>query len=84
VHDRQTRGWGKLLGQAAAWRRWEQADYEDPRLLRRIRRLARIAPDDSQAYGHLRPAASPEPQARRGREPHWLTVPRISRQARSS
>ncbi len=58
VHDRQTRGWGKLLGQAAAWRRWDQENYGNPRLLRRIRKLARIVPDDTQAYGHLRPSAS--------------------------
>jgi anaerobic magnesium-protoporphyrin IX monomethyl ester cyclase len=56
VHDRQTRGWGKGLGKAASWWRWEQQNYDDPRLLRRIRKLARRVPDDSQAYGHLRPA----------------------------
>jgi hypothetical protein len=64
VHDRQTRTWGKLLGQAAAWRRWDQGDYEDPRLLRRIRKLARVVPDDTQAYGHLRPPGSVKPKAR--------------------
>jgi hypothetical protein len=57
VHDRRTRGWGKRLGQVAAWHRWQRADYHDPRLLRRIRSLARITPEDSQAYGHLRPAS---------------------------
>jgi radical SAM superfamily enzyme YgiQ (UPF0313 family) len=56
VHDRRTRGWGKMLGQVAAWRRWDRADYGDPRLLRRIRKLAAIVPPDDQAYGHLRPA----------------------------
>jgi hypothetical protein len=55
VHDRRTRGWGKALGKAAAWRRWQRGDYADPQLLRRIRNLARIVPDDTQAYGHLRP-----------------------------
>ena len=69
--------------QAAAWRRWEEADYSDPRLLRHIRKLARVVPDDTQAYGHLRPTGSAKGQ-RRDRSPHWLTLPRISRQARSS
>ncbi len=55
VHDRRTHGWGKALGKVAAWRRWERQDYADPRLLRSIRKLARIEPDDRQAYGHLRP-----------------------------
>jgi hypothetical protein len=55
VHDRRTRGWGKALGQAVAWDRWRRQDYDDPRLLRAIRRLSRIAPEDRQAYGHLRP-----------------------------
>jgi hypothetical protein len=55
VHDRRTRGWGKMLGRVAAWRRWDRANYDDPRLLRRIRKLAAIVPPDDQAYGHLRP-----------------------------
>jgi hypothetical protein len=84
VHDRQTRPWGKLRGQAAAWRRWEQGDYDDPRLLRRIRKLARIVPDDSQAYGHLRPPGSGSGKGRSAGLAHWLTLPRMSRQARSS
>lgn len=54
VHDRRTRGWGKMLGRVAAWRRWDRANYDDPRLLRRIRKLAAIVPPDEQAYGHLR------------------------------
>ena len=57
VHDRHTRGWGKALGSIAARRRWALERYENPALLRRIRRAARIVPEDSQAYGHLRPAA---------------------------
>jgi anaerobic magnesium-protoporphyrin IX monomethyl ester cyclase len=81
VHDRQTRGWGKVLGRAAAWWRWEQENYDDPRLLRQLRKLARIVPDDAQAYGHLRPAAGPAPVRDR---PYWLSVPRMRRQARSS
>ena len=84
VHDRQTRAWGKVLGQAAAWERWERQDYADPRLLRKIRKLARITPDDSQAYGHLRPPGRAKAKGDLGGIPHWLTLPRISRQARSS
>jgi hypothetical protein len=84
VHDRQTRTWGKLLGQAAAWRRWEQGNYNDPRLLRRIRKLARVVPDDTQAYGHLRPPGSRTRRNAAAGWAHWLTLPRISRQARSS
>jgi hypothetical protein len=80
VHDRKTRTWGKALGQAAAWLRWRRGDYADPRLLRAIRRLARISPDDAQAYGHLRP-----PAERQGpRRLHLRTAPRISRQTRAS
>ncbi|HEX3422616.1 MAG TPA: radical SAM protein [Sphingomicrobium sp.] len=56
LHDKRTRGWGKVLGQIAAHRRWAAARYDDPRLLRTIRKLARRAPDDRQLYGHLRPA----------------------------
>jgi hypothetical protein len=57
VHDKRTRKWGKLLGQLAATPRWASGNYANPRLLRRIRALARIVPDDNQLYGHLRPAA---------------------------
>jgi radical SAM superfamily enzyme YgiQ (UPF0313 family) len=60
VHDKRTRGWGKALGRIAARRRWEREDYTDPRLLRRIREIARVAPDDRQAYGHLRPSSGEE------------------------
>lgn len=55
VHDKRTRWWGKILGSVAARRRWARADYDDPKLLRLIRKWARIVPDDTQAYGHLRP-----------------------------
>lgn len=58
VHDRQTRPWGKLAGKLLALRRWESGHYSDPVLLRRVRRLARRAPDDRQAYGHLRAASA--------------------------
>jgi hypothetical protein len=54
VHDGQTRGWGKLAGRLLAMRRWQSGHYADPALLRQVRRLARRAPDDRQAYGHLR------------------------------
>ena len=57
VHDKRTRPWGKALGSLAARRRWARGKYDDPRLLRAIRRAARTTPDDSQAYGHLRAAA---------------------------
>jgi radical SAM superfamily enzyme YgiQ (UPF0313 family) len=56
VHDKRTRPWGKALGRVAARRRWAAGRYEDPRLLRMIRQLARTVPDDRQQYGHLRPA----------------------------
>jgi radical SAM superfamily enzyme YgiQ (UPF0313 family) len=56
VHDKRTRSWGKALGRLAAHRRWTREEYDDPRLLRAIRQLARIVPDDTQLYGHLRPA----------------------------
>ena len=58
VHDRQTRAWGKLLGSMLARRRWESGRFADPALLRRVRRLARKVPDDSQAFGHLRPSGA--------------------------
>jgi anaerobic magnesium-protoporphyrin IX monomethyl ester cyclase len=57
VHDKRTRAWGKVLGKVAARRRWAAQRYDNPRLLRRIRQLARIVPDDAQLYGHLRPAS---------------------------
>jgi radical SAM superfamily enzyme YgiQ (UPF0313 family) len=55
VHDRATRRWGKIAGRVLADARWRQQDYADPRLLKRLRQMARIAPDDAQLYGHLRP-----------------------------
>ena len=56
LHDKRTRRWGKALGRIAAHRRWASGRYDDPRLLRTIRQFARMAPDDRQLYGHLRPA----------------------------
>jgi hypothetical protein len=55
VHDRRTRAWGKVAARLLAAPRWSRGDYGDPVLLRRIRALARIIPDDAQLYGHLRP-----------------------------
>jgi hypothetical protein len=57
VHDKRTTGWGKALGRMLAGRRWARAEYADPRVLRAVRRWAQVAPDDRQAYGHLRPAS---------------------------
>jgi anaerobic magnesium-protoporphyrin IX monomethyl ester cyclase len=56
VNDRRTRGWGKALGRLLARRRWARGEYADPGVLRSVRRWAARAPDDRQAYGHLRPA----------------------------
>jgi radical SAM superfamily enzyme YgiQ (UPF0313 family) len=64
LHDRRTRGWGKALGRMLARRRWESGDFNDPALLRTVRRWAQLQPADSQAYGHLRPpAAAPAERA---------------------
>lgn len=57
VHDGRTRRWGKLVGSLLARRRWAREDYGDPVLLRGLRRIAQRAPDDRQAYGHLRQGA---------------------------
>jgi radical SAM superfamily enzyme YgiQ (UPF0313 family) len=54
VHDIRTRPWGKKLGRVLARRRWSKENYARPRLLRTVRRLAGVAVDDGQAYGHLR------------------------------
>lgn len=59
VHDRKTRPWGKLAGRWLAHQRWQRGQYANPALLRGIRRLARIAPDDNRLYGHLRPEGAP-------------------------
>ena len=58
LHDKRTSGWGKTLGRLAAQRRWARGEYDNPRLLRTIRRLARVVPYDRQLYGHLRPASA--------------------------
>jgi hypothetical protein len=36
--------------------RWKSGRYEDPRLLRLVRKWARVPDEDRQAYGHLRTA----------------------------
>jgi radical SAM superfamily enzyme YgiQ (UPF0313 family) len=54
VHDWRTRPWGKTAGRWLASRRWHTENYDDPRLLRRVRDWARDERDDRQAYGHLR------------------------------
>jgi len=56
LHDTKTAWWGKELARLLAIRRWRTGRYENPRLLRAVRRWART-PDDRQAYGHLRPPA---------------------------
>ncbi len=57
LQDVKTARWGKALGRLLAKRRWERGDWDDPRLLRAVRRLARRSPADRQEYGHLRPPA---------------------------
>jgi hypothetical protein len=49
--------WGKALGRVLAQGRWSRGDYENPRALRTVRKLAERVPDDIQAYGHLREPA---------------------------
>ena len=55
VHDYRTSAWGKVVGRMLAARRWQRGNFDNPALLRAVRRLARGQPD-RQAYGHLRPA----------------------------
>jgi hypothetical protein len=61
VQDGKTAAWGKVLGRILARRRWSSGNYASPNLLRTVRRLATRMPDDTQAYGHLRPAPSAGP-----------------------
>lgn len=56
LHDSRTRPWGKALGRILAAPRWRSGRYDNPRLLRMVRRWAG-GHDDRQEYGHLRPAA---------------------------
>ena len=55
LHDKRTRDWGKGLARLLARRRWESGRYDNPWLLRTVRRWARST-EDRQQYGHLRPA----------------------------
>lgn len=55
VHDTKTRPWGKALARVLAQRRWKRGDYDNPRLLRAVRRWARTEADNREEYGHLRP-----------------------------
>lgn len=57
LHDTLTRRWAKMLTRVLAARRWDTGRYDNPRLLRTVRRWAHISDEDRQAYGHLRPAA---------------------------
>ena len=61
VQDVRTAAWGKELGKLLSRGRWARGEYADPRLLRTVRRMAQRVPDDSQAYGHLRPPAAAPP-----------------------
>lgn len=54
VQDARTTTWGKALGRLLARRRWAKGEYADPGMLRAVRRFAQRAPEDVQAYGHLR------------------------------
>ncbi len=58
VQDARTSAWGQVLGRALSQRRWSRGDFDDPRMLRTLRRLSQRVPDDPQAYGHLRAAAA--------------------------
>jgi radical SAM superfamily enzyme YgiQ (UPF0313 family) len=55
IQDAKTREWGRKLGVVLSRRRWERGDFKDPRLLRRVKELARIPLEERQMYGHLRP-----------------------------
>ena len=54
VNDHRTRTWGRVLGRYLARGAWERGRYENPRLLRAVRKWARKEPEDGQGYGHLR------------------------------
>jgi hypothetical protein len=57
VQDYKTAPWGKSVGQLLARRRWSKGEFSDPAVLRFVRKMAQRAPEDSQAYGHLREAS---------------------------
>jgi pyruvate-formate lyase-activating enzyme len=56
VQDFKTARWGKSVGRLLAHRRWSRGEYDDPSVLRFVRKMAQRIPEDSQAYGHLRAA----------------------------
>lgn len=56
VQDFKTASWGKSVGRLLARRRWSKGEFSDPAVLRLVRKIAQRAPEDSQAYGHLRAA----------------------------
>jgi anaerobic magnesium-protoporphyrin IX monomethyl ester cyclase len=58
IHDRRTRRWGRSVASMLARRRWRDGRFDGPRLLRAVRRLARMPARDPQAYGHLRMSSS--------------------------
>jgi radical SAM superfamily enzyme YgiQ (UPF0313 family) len=59
VQDAKTREWGKRLGKALARRRWDTGNFANPRLLRKVRTLAKVPLEERQMYGHLRPPDDP-------------------------
>jgi len=65
VHEaKKTRVWGQKLARLLAKRRWEEGDFRDPHLIRRVRRWAAVPRDpreERQLYGHLRPPERPVP-----------------------
>lgn len=57
IHDRRTRTWGKAVARVLAAHPWQAGRYERSRLLRALRRVARIPRPGPLDYGHLRPSA---------------------------
>ncbi len=55
LHSSQINGWRRKLVQRLARRRWDEGRFKKPLLLRAARTWLRHRPEDSQAYGHLRP-----------------------------
>ncbi len=57
IHDKRTRRWGKAAARVLAAHPWRAGRYERTRLLRALRRVARIPRPGPLDYGHLRPSA---------------------------
>ncbi|MCG8604651.1 methyltransferase domain-containing protein, partial [bacterium] len=55
VRDPHSGGLGRGLVERVARRRWDKGNFKSPSLLRAARKLARLMPENRQAYGHLRP-----------------------------